>query len=182
VDNTFSEWYWPAIRDREYWRVLSAHVAHLGWQHGAMNMLALALLIILFEHITAKRWLFAIGGSVLAVNIGLWHSLPATHSYVGLSGLLHGLILFALLESLCTHLSQAPSGGERQVGFHVLMVVALIAKLSTEQLLGPDTELQELIGGVVWVDSHLYGALGGGMVALLDITLFTLVPLLKARA
>jgi rhomboid family GlyGly-CTERM serine protease len=181
VDYSHSEWYWPSIRAGEYWRLLSAHLAHLGWQHAVMNMAALVLLMILFEHISAKRWLFAMVVSVLAVNIGLWIGLPVTHSYVGLSGVLHGLILFGLLESLAAPLFLPPSGGQRQIGFLTLMVIALFAKLAVEQLSGPDAALEQLIGGEIWVDSHLFGAFGGGLAALFDIVAHMLAPLFKSR-
>jgi hypothetical protein len=70
---------------------------------------------------------------------------------VGLSGVLHGLLVAGLLHGLMT-----PRRRESAV------VLALVfAKLAYEQLAGPLPGSAATAGGAVIVDAHLYGAIAG---------------------
>ena len=76
--------------------------------------------------------------------------------YVGLSGLLHGL----LAAGITTKLRQ-PDGET------LLLAGLLIGKLVWEQFGGPLPGSEVTSGGPVVVNAHLYGALGGCLGALL---------------
>ncbi|MDF4897570.1 rhombosortase, partial [Vibrio parahaemolyticus] len=50
----------------------------------------------------------------------------------------------------------------------VLLVGGLIAKVAWEQVYGPSSSTAELIGANVAIDAHMFGALGGLVMALLE--------------
>jgi rhomboid family GlyGly-CTERM serine protease len=138
----------------ELWRLVTAHLAHLGTSHGIMNLLALAVLAALFgDLLTARSWLLGSLVSVAAIDVGLWWLEPQVRWYVGLSGVLHGLIV---LGAVAMWLNAERLG--------VGLLLGVIAKLSWEQLVGPLPFTESAAGGPVLVASHLYGA-GGGRAA-----------------
>ncbi|MDO6569828.1 MULTISPECIES: rhombosortase [unclassified Gilvimarinus] len=138
----------------EYWRLISGHIAHLNLTHAALNMAALWLIVFnLGEQYRTREWLFA--GLVISVGIslGLWLWRPDLSDYVGLSGTLHGLLLYGLAP-LCQAKSKLAW----------LALAAVGGKLALEQL-APNTNIstQELIGGNVITDAHLLGAMIGAL-------------------
>jgi rhomboid family GlyGly-CTERM serine protease len=139
----------------EWWRLASGHLAHLGVSHGVMNLLALAVLGGLFgDLLSARAWLMGCLVSSAAVSLGLWWLEPQVRWYVGLSGVLHGLIVLGAMAMWLN--------GER-LGLGLLVGVA--AKLAWEQFSGPLPFTEAAAGGPVLVASHLYGAGGGLLVA-----------------
>lgn len=142
------------IAEGEWWRLASGHLAHLGMSHGVMNLLALAVLGGLFgDLLSAKDWVLGCVVSAAVISLGLWWLEPQVRWYVGLSGVLHGLIV---LGAIALWLN-----GER-IGVGLLVGVA--AKLGWEQFMGPLPFTEAAAGGPVLVASHLYGA-GGGLLA-----------------
>lgn len=144
-----------AILAGELWRILSAHVVHLGWKHLLMNMAGLALIWLLFGRLlTTLHWAVVVTACALAVSLGLLAFHPGIGWYVGMSGVLHGMFLAGALASL--------SHGYRA---EALLLGLVVVKLIWEQLYGPLASSEELAGGIVVVDAHLYGALAGVVVA-----------------
>ena len=144
-----------AIADGQWWRLISGNLAHLGWSHTALNLAGLALIWALLWHsFSAKAWGIITLISGLAVTLGLYYLNPALHWYVGLSGLLHGLFVAGVIGSL--------RRGDRR---DLILLIAIAAKLAWEQYSGPMPGTAEMAGGPVIVDSHLYGAIGGTIVA-----------------
>ena len=145
------------ILEGETWRLVSGHVTHLGWSHLALNGAGMTLVWFLVgERFDSLGWWIIICTSVLAINVGLWLLTPHLIWYVGLSGLLHGLLAAGIVARL------RPPDGETLV-----LAILLLAKLGWEQFGGsmPGSELAS--GGPVVVDAHLYGAAGGVLGALL---------------
>lgn len=144
------------IQEGQFWRLATAHLAHLGISHGLMNLLALAVLAGLFgDLLPARSWLLGSAGSALAIDIGLWWFEPQVRWYVGLSGVLHGLIVLGAVAMWLNH---------ERLGLGLLLGV--VAKLSWEQSVGPLPFTESAAGGPVLVASHLYGAGAGLLVAL----------------
>lgn len=144
-----------AILDGEIWRLLSAHIAHLGWGHLAMNLGGLALIWMLFGRFyTARQWLGVTLFCMLGISLGLLALQPGVHWYVGLSGVLHGLFMAGALASL--------AAGYRA---ELALLGLFIAKLVWEQMYGALPGSAELAGGTVLVESHLYGAITGLLAA-----------------
>ncbi len=151
-----------AIAAGQWWRLLSANLAHLGWSHLLLNLAGLALVWALFRpFLPLAGWLTALLLSALAVTLGLWLLDPRIGWYVGLSGVLHGLFVAGALGAV--------GAGERR---ELLLLAVITAKLAWEQWHGPLPGSAEAAGGPVVVESHLYGAISGALAA---------VPFLRRR-
>ena len=144
-----------AIADLELWRVVTGHLVHLGLSHFLLNVAGLLLVWILAgREFPFRDWLVVGIASVAAIDIGLWLLSPALQWYVGLSGVLHGLLAAGVVAGL----------GARRPDAMVLGAVLLI-KLAYEQFAGPLPGSEAAAGDRVVVDAHLYGAVGGALTA-----------------
>lgn len=145
-----------AISDGELWRIITGHLAHLGWSHLAMNVAGLCLITYIFAP-PGKVWVWTAWMFVtaLATSAGMYFFSPQLSFYVGLSGVLHGMIVIGALRWI------------RQGDFMGLFVlIIIVAKIAWEQLFGALPLSQQMAGGPVAVDAHLWGALGGLAVGL----------------
>lgn len=144
----------------EWWRLVSAHLVHLGWSHLWINLAGLMLVWALVGDAFRPRywWGFVAFGS-LGISLGLWWWLPDLDWYVGLSGLLHGMLLAgALWQGL---------RGEREA---LLIVLIVTSKVGWELWHGPLPGSREVAGGEVVVQGHALGLLCGALyVALLRL-------------
>jgi rhomboid family GlyGly-CTERM serine protease len=144
----------PALTQGQWWRLLSAHFVHLDFEHAALNGMGVVLMWALFARDYAPlHWLAIYLGAALAVSAGLWFFTPQIDWYVGASGALHGVMTAGTLA----HLRRRDLDGW-------ILAVFIMLKLGYEQYSGalpfagsPDTV----------VDAHLYGAIGGVVLALL---------------
>lgn len=145
------------VKAGEIWRLLSANLVHLGWGHLLMNLLGLGLIWGLFWSCFSQRqWLIITLVSGLSVSLGLLILNPDIVWYVGLSGVLHGLFVAGVLGAI--------RRGDRR---ETILLAAIVGKLLWEQSFGALPGSADMAGGPVVVDSHLYGATGGALVALL---------------
>jgi rhomboid family GlyGly-CTERM serine protease len=137
-----------ALAAHQWWRLLSAHLVHMGWEHTLLNSAGLVLLWWLFARdFTPRRWLWILLLSVAAIDAGLWFLRPQVEWYVGASGVLHG----ALAAGACGMY-------RRGEGLGALLLLVLIVKLLYEQQSGASL----FLGNVPLVaDAHLFGTLGG---------------------
>ena len=140
------------------WRLLTAHFVHLGWSHLALNVAGLAIVAWLVGHaFSGLRWLLIMLLSIAAIDAGLWFLNPEIEWYVGLSGMLHGLLVAGLFVGVANRDREA-----------LILSAFVIAKIAWEQFSGPLPGSESTAGGVVIVDAHLYGAFGGLLGALLS--------------
>jgi len=140
-----------AILDGQWWRLLSAHLVHLGGPHLAMNLAGLWLVWALVGAALSERsWLVLLFADALITGLGLLIFTPQLGWYVGLSGVLHGLLVAGTIAEI--------RAGRRGSW---LLLAAVAFKLAWEQLAGPLPGSEASAGGTVIVDAHLYGALGG---------------------
>jgi rhomboid family GlyGly-CTERM serine protease len=139
----------------EFWRLLSGHLVHLGSSHTLLNLAGLVLVWFLVGRAFGwTQWLWIIAGSMAAIDLGLWFGAPSLQWYVGLSGLLHGMLAAGIVAGLATRSGEA-----------VVLAVVVAGKLAWEQLAGPLPGSEATSGGAVIVDAHLYGVIGGALVA-----------------
>ena len=139
------------ISNSHYWLLISGHFAHLNWAHWSLNMAGLAIVAFFFSSYGLLwHWLSVIVISALFVGLGLYWFRPDIGWYVGLSGVLHGLFLFGVTREIKVH----PTSG------YVLLVL-LVGKLAWEMLHGALPGSQDITGGTVITDAHLYGGIGG---------------------
>jgi len=144
-----------ALIEGQYWRLLTGHWVHLGWQHLTMNLGGLAVIWLLFGDALGgiKAWIMT-AGIALFTSASLLFVQPEIEWYVGLSGLLHGLLAAGALLSL----RAIPVVSS-------LALVLLVGKLSVELASGGSSQVEAIIGGPILIHAHLYGALGGGLCA-----------------
>jgi rhomboid family GlyGly-CTERM serine protease len=146
-----------AIEAGQVWRLITGNLVHLGWPHLAMNLAGLLLIwVIFFRDLVIRQWTTVVAVSACAVGVGLYLFNTQLNWYVGLSGILHGLLIAPLVMRI-----------RRGYRFEWLILLALCAKLGWEQWAGAVPGSAEMAGGNVVVDAHLYGAIGGLLVALL---------------
>ena len=82
-----------ALEAGQVWRLITAHLVHLGWGHLWPNVLALLLIGGLVEEFLGPlEWVVATVGAALGIDLGLYALDPGVSWYVGLSGVLHGLV------------------------------------------------------------------------------------------
>jgi rhomboid family GlyGly-CTERM serine protease len=152
----------------EIWRLFTAHFVHLSWGHLLMNLAALGL-IWGFGGPTLRvsAWIIISLASMASVSAGLLIFSPTLEWYVGLSGMLHGLLLAVIMANLaapahpCAHSICASCTATAGHRLEILLVLALIGKVAWEQLYGPLPGSAEFAGGAVVVDAHFYGVVGG---------------------
>ena len=139
----------------EAWRLLTGHLVHLGVSHTVLNLAGLVLVWVLVGRaFDWKQWLWIMAGSVAAIDLGLWFGAPSLEWYVGLSGLLHGMLGAGIVAGIAARSSEA-----------LLLAVVVAGKLAWEQFAGPLPGSEATSGGAVIVDAHLYGVGGGILVA-----------------
>ena len=142
------------LRAGQWWRLLTGHVIHLGYEHAVLDIAGLVLMWALFARdYSPRHWLFIIGVSAIGIDAGLWLLSSTTQWYVGSSGVLHGV----LAAGACAHLWRREPDGW-------ILALFLVGKLVYEQTLGA---LPLTAGGAVIVDAHLYGAVAGALAAVL---------------
>lgn len=145
-----------AIESGELWRLITGHLVHLGTGHLLMNVAALiAIRGLVDDLLEAADWVGAMLASALVIDAGLYLVSADVDWYVGLSGVLHGLLAAGIVAML-----------RPQPVFAGFLAVGLVAKLVWEQAVGPLPFTESASGGPVIVASHLYGAAGGAAYAL----------------
>jgi rhomboid family GlyGly-CTERM serine protease len=142
-----------AVAAGQWWRLISAHLVHLDLDHAVLNSLGLVLMWALFARDYGPRqWLMIVLVAAAAIDAGLWLRDSTVAWYVGSSGVLHGI----MAAGTVAHVRRGDLDGWLLTGFIVL-------KLAYEQSAGALPFSQSHAGVVV--DAHLFGALGGLVVA-----------------
>lgn len=128
-----------------------------------MNLLGLWMIwALLMTDIQSLRCGLILIIITLATSTALWFFSQQLVWYRGLSGALHGLLIWGLLNRL----KQEP-----MLSLGLLLAVA--AKIFWEQWQGPLPGSESMANGPVVVAAHLYGALSGMLVWLMSGIFFT---------
>ncbi len=145
-----------AIANGEYWRLLTGHFLHTNNIHLVLNWIGIVLLWGLHgDYYQAKYYLAQFLVFALGCSAGLYLFNPDLGWYVGLSGALHGMFVYGAIQDIKVRLN---------TGWLLLVGVAI--KLYFEQTQGASESLGQWIEANVAVDSHLYGAVSGLLLAL----------------
>lgn len=144
-------WQRDALASGQLWRLISGHFVHLGWSHLGLNLAGLTLVAWLVGYrFSWLRWLVIGALSIAAMDLGFWFIHRSLDGYVGLSGLLYGLLVAGLLAGVVRRDREA-----------IILGVFIVAKIAWEQFAGPMPGSEATSGGKVIVEAHLYGAVGG---------------------
>ena len=143
------------IAEGELWRLVTGHFAHLGMTHLILNIAGLAVVWLLVGGgYSLLHWIFVIASSLAVIDLCFWFLDSGLGWYVGMSGLLHALLVAGLVSRF------------RVAKGESLALAALIAgKIAWEQLAGPLPGSELSAGGAVVVNAHLYGVVAGSLAA-----------------
>ncbi|MEM7258517.1 MAG: rhombosortase [Pseudomonadota bacterium] len=143
------------IGNGQWWRLLTGNLVHLGYPHLFLNLAGLAVIsLLLASSMTVTQWSITGVVSMTAVGLGLWWFDVQLNWYVGLSGVLYGLLLGGAIAEF-----------RRQKLIAVIIAVYTIGKIGWEQIYGAVDSSEAIAGGAVIVNAHLYGMVGGGVAA-----------------
>lgn len=138
-----------AIIAGQGWRLISGHFVHLGFYHLVLNLIGLAALVLLSERrVSVHEWCRRLLVLSLATSAALLLFVPTLTTYVGLSGVMHGLFVLTLAP-------QAVRGDR----LAQLALLYLFAKLLWEWHAGAPIAVERAVGGHVVTQAHLFGTL-----------------------
>ncbi|CAM4001059.1 rhombosortase [Pseudoalteromonas byunsanensis] len=140
-----------SLVEQQWWRIFTGQFMHTNWTHLGLNALGVVFIWILHaEHRSMPTYLYHIVFLALWTGVGIWLFCPDIKIYTGLSGLLHGVIIWGALKDI-------------QVGMKTgaLLFIGVWVKLIWEQIQGPSPEVGALIDSRVAIEAHLIGAVGG---------------------
>lgn len=139
------------IAEGQWWRLLVGHFDHLSWFHLGLNALFLGVLLFTFSGLgRAVRIVSLLCAFFLIISVMIWFCSPGLSVYVGLSGGLYGLLVYALYQD---HLYPLWLRG--------LVFLGLLVKVVYEYFADASEQVAELIGGSVATDVHVYGVFAG---------------------
>lgn len=141
-----------AIGGGQWWRLFTAHFVHLNVAHAVLNSTGTLLLaFFLSKDISRQDWWRVTLTAPVVISAALWWRQPDMVSYVGFSGVLHGLLYFGVIRLLPVMPWLAGS-----------VLVLLISRQVWEQTAAYNPDyLQSFIHGRVMPDAHLFGAITG---------------------
>ena len=152
--NPWLEFDRAAIEQGQVWRIVTCHLVHLNVWHLLLNLAGLLLCGVFFADLL-DRWRFWswLGFCSLVAGLALYGLDSQLRYYVGLSGILHGLLVLCLLL-----------GWRGNPWLHSLVLLIIAGRLFSEHNPGYDINyLHNWIDGSVYVNAHLYGAVSGLM-------------------
>ena len=150
--NPYLDWNREALQQMQLWRLITGHLVHLNHWHAAMNLSALlAVMFIVGRGLKPLLWLLLFVILSLFTSVALYFFTPELTNYVGLSGVLHGIIAIGFLKTF-----------SRSPWLSAIVLIYVGGRTIHQQLPGFDAEyLRSTIGGTVIVDAHLYGFIAG---------------------
>ncbi|WP_298776623.1 rhombosortase [uncultured Shewanella sp.] len=145
------------IAQGQWWRLITGNLLHTNDWHLAMNLAGLwAILLLHKQHYSSIGLLLLLLVLCLLQGLGLYLFFPTLLGYVGLSGVLHGLFSYGVIQDC-------------RVGFKsgYLLLAGVIIKVAYEQIQGASPEVVKLIGARVATEAHLIGLISGLLCAVI---------------
>ncbi len=140
-----------AIEQGQWWRLLSGHFSHLNPTHLGLNMAGLLLAFFLVgENLSARSWLLVVLFGIVGIDAGFWFLDENLIWYVGLSGLLHSILVAGAVAGLVDTTLES-----------IVILAIVFGKVAFEQIVGPVPGSEATTGGPVVVNAHFYGAIAG---------------------
>ncbi|WP_416305561.1 rhombosortase [Neptunicella sp. SCSIO 80796] len=139
------------VEQHQYWRLITGNLLHTNLYHLLLNASGLLLLWALHgEYYRTLHYLALFTFCGVICTSGIYLFAEDLRWYVGLSGILHGLLVWGACQDIQHRLKS---------GWLLLLVVWI--KIAYEQFVGPNAELAKLIEANIATDAHLFGACGG---------------------
>lgn len=146
-----------AVAQGDWWRLITGHWLHFTLYHLAINTLAFVIITALFfTQEPVKNYLLSLFLLSLVLGLALMLFKPEYSPYVGLSGLLHGLLAQGII------LSKAYTRPIKSIA-----LVLLFLKLLYEQ--SPwysSADLEVAVGAQIATEAHAIGAFLGAALGL----------------
>ena len=137
------------IEAGQWWRLITGSFVHLGWWHLFLNEMGLAVLVMLCpQPLSLAVWTRRLLILSLGMSLGLYFWVPRLVTYVGMSGVIHGLFVLGLLPQVLK---------KDLIALGCLLY--LLGKLSWELFSGAPVSDEQALGGSVVLESHLFGTL-----------------------
>ncbi|MCK5881605.1 MAG: rhombosortase, partial [Sinobacterium sp.] len=140
----------------QWWRIITGHLVHSGWQHYAMNMVGLGLCIAVFyKDVRGFHWPLSFLVLSLFSSIGLIIIYPSNYIYIGFSDVLHGWIMLGCIAIY-----------KKEKKLSIAVFVLFWLKIIEENLNLPFFTSFGVSGNVA-KESHILGATAGIIYALI---------------
>jgi rhomboid family GlyGly-CTERM serine protease len=154
--------YRRALLLAEPWRLITAHLVHVNWQHALSNAAAWWLVARLFgPDLDLSRQLIALLTGALAIDAGLAALHPTLEWYRGLSGVLHALYFAGATAWLANALVRPRTPTLRGLWLPAALALGGWIKVALEQPAASATPYAEWLGASVVPQAHLFGAAAG---------------------
>ncbi len=151
------------------YRWLSGHFTHLGLNHTWLNLAGLISIWVIYGRlITYRSWLIFIILCAFGISAGLHLFSPEVERYVGLSGVLHGMLaLGGAYGMTIANSNKHPRSLTSMRWEDMLVFLGLWIKVIYEQVVGAIPVSAAIAGDIVIINAHLYGAVLGTVFAVL---------------
>lgn len=138
----------PAITGGQWWRLLSCNFVHLGVWHLLLDALGLLLWVFLCgTRVSWPGWCWRSLILALGVGLGLYFFAPQVVGYVGLSGMIYGLLMLDLGRDVVVEAD----------AFAALCVGVIVGRVAWAQHAGTPAWEYPLMGGEVISAAHVCG-------------------------
>ena len=146
------------VESGEWWRLITGHLQHLSWEHLILNAIGLIFVWMLVgDSHTPIQWIIVTFSLAFISSMVFLFNYPELKWYVGMSGVLHGLLVSGLVAVLI-RLKEL---------FPFLILIGVAAKIGWEHFNGSSDYIVEVIGGQVVTEAHMIGAAIGLFTGLL---------------
>ncbi|WP_237066100.1 rhombosortase [Microbulbifer guangxiensis] len=143
------------ILSGQYWRILTAHFAHINLHHLLLNLSGFLIYWALFPaQQTIHRLLLESVALASMCGIALLLFEPQIDWYVGFSGVLHALVALGATRDLTER-------SERWRGAFILALISL--KVYSETFGTKDSLTESWVGAEVITEAHFWGLICGGL-------------------
>ncbi|HVT35845.1 MAG TPA: rhombosortase [Nevskiaceae bacterium] len=138
-----------AIAAGQWWRFITGNFVHLGWYHWALNEAGIVVLVLLCpEQLSPLVWMRRVLLLCVGMSAGLYWLVPGLPTYVGMSGVIHGLFVLGLMPQVLK---------KDLIALGCLLY--LLGKLGYELYAGAPVSDEHAIGGSVVTQAHFYGSI-----------------------
>lgn len=153
-----------AVLAGERWQILTCHLTHWNLDHLFWDVLVFAGLGVICERRDRVSWAICVGGSTIAIPLGLLVLCPEMATYRGLSGLDSAIFALFIIQSLKDSWRRSDRSG---MLVYSAVSLGFAAKLAFESLTHSTFFVDSSAAGFVpIVEAHVLGAVIGALVGI----------------